>query len=150
MGLSCWKIKFIHSFIHSLIHSFYQLISKKSPSFANCHQFTVLYLCCHIGDWAAIHPEPWRAVENTDATAGHIGIKRTTTHIPEGFMWNGIVKDVKEMVSAPLFLSFKYTTTEQECITRHGIRKLFQHYHYFPQPKSLTSLQQQVNITTLL
>ena len=58
---------------------------------------------------------------HTDATAGHMGIKRTTTRISERFMWNGIVKDVKEMVSAPLFLSFKITLTEQECFTRYGI-----------------------------
>ena len=50
-----------------------------------------------------------------------MGIKRTTAHISEHFMWNGVVKDVKEMVSATLFLSFKYTLTEQECFTRYGI-----------------------------
>ena len=38
---------------------------------------------------------------HTDATAGHMGIKRTTARISERFMWNGVVKDVKEMVSAP-------------------------------------------------
>ena len=48
---------------------------------------------------------------HTDATAGHMGIKRTTACISERFVWNGVVKDVKEMVSEPIFLQFKYNKT---------------------------------------
>ena len=31
-------------------------------------------------------------------TAGHMGLKRTIKRITEGYKWNGIVKDVQEMV----------------------------------------------------
>ena len=33
-----------------------------------------------------------------DPTAGHMGEKRTVKMITECYIWNGIVKDVKEMV----------------------------------------------------
>ena len=33
-----------------------------------------------------------------DPTAGHMGEKRTVKRITERYIWNGIVKDVKEMV----------------------------------------------------
>ena len=33
-----------------------------------------------------------------DPTAGHMGLKRTIKRITEHYKWNGIVKDVQEMV----------------------------------------------------
>ncbi len=36
---------------------------------------------------------------HVDATAGHMGKTRTICRIKERFMWHGIVKDVKELVS---------------------------------------------------
>ena len=59
------------------------------------------------------------ALQICDATAGHMGIKRTTACLSERFVWNGVVKDVKEMVSAPIFFQFKYTLTEQNCFKRY-------------------------------
>ena len=34
-----------------------------------------------------------------DPTGGHMGERKTISKISERFMWNGIVKDVKNMVS---------------------------------------------------
>ena len=36
---------------------------------------------------------------HVDPTSGHMGEKKTINRITERFMWPGIVKDVKEMVS---------------------------------------------------
>lgn len=33
-----------------------------------------------------------------DPTGGHFGIKKTICKVSERFMWNGIVKDVQELV----------------------------------------------------
>ena len=34
-----------------------------------------------------------------DVTSGHSGIAKTVARIKERFMWKGVIKDVKEMVS---------------------------------------------------
>ena len=40
-----------------------------------------------------------------DVTAGHMGKTRTMYRIKERFMWHGMVKDVKELVSTARTLS---------------------------------------------
>ena len=35
---------------------------------------------------------------HVDATAGHMGIKKTVSKITEHFMWPGVIKDVKDLV----------------------------------------------------
>ena len=40
-----------------------------------------------------------------DVTAGHMGKMRTMYRIKERFMWHGMVKDVKELVSTARTLS---------------------------------------------
>ena len=38
-----------------------------------------------------------------DATAGHMGVKKTLNRINERFMWHGLVKDVEDMVNIVLY-----------------------------------------------
>ncbi len=37
---------------------------------------------------------------HSDQTSGHLGIKKTIARICDRFMWQGIIKDVKEFVSS--------------------------------------------------
>ena len=39
-----------------------------------------------------------------DPTSGHMALKRTLARISERFVWNGMVKDVQDMVSTSRFV----------------------------------------------
>ena len=41
----------------------------------------------------------WLYACHIDITSGHLGIAKTVARIKERFMWKGLIKDVKEMVS---------------------------------------------------
>ena len=45
------------------------------------------------------------AGSHTNATAGHMGIKKTASKITEHFMWPGIIKDVKDLVCCLLLIN---------------------------------------------
>ena len=59
---------------------------------------------------------------HVDETSGHMGVTRTLARIKERYMWHGMVKDVKEMVSR-----FAYICP---CILVHIIVK-FNTYNYW-------------------
>ena len=42
---------------------------------------------------------------HVDATAGHMGIKKTVSKITERFMWPGVIKDVKNLVCCLLLIN---------------------------------------------
>ena len=43
---------------------------------------------------------------HVDVTSGHFGVTKTVARIKERFMWKGILRDVKSMVSFFLLLIF--------------------------------------------
>ena len=55
-----------------------------------------------------------------DPTSGHMALKRTLARISERFMWNGMVKDVKDMVSTSSFYMSHFNI----------VKKLFVHITY--------------------
>ncbi len=75
--------------------------SRNSLRLVTCNEFTAMFPLLQGEVLLRSKEEQERILHacHIDATAGHMGKTRTICRIKERFMWHGIVKDVKELVS---------------------------------------------------
>ena len=75
---------------------------------------------------------------HVDETSGHMGVTRTLARIKERYMWHGMVKDVKEMVSRFAHLSLYFSAHNSQIQYYWDVNLVLYYFYTYMYTKSQT------------